>query len=65
MNDRDKKLISDFFSKKLSKEDKKEFLKRATEDKEFMKEFINQVELEVLMEDMFGSDEEEEKDTLG
>lgn len=46
MNDLDKKLIAGFLSNKLSKEEKAEFLRKASTDKAFIKEVVREIELD-------------------
>ncbi len=56
---KDIKLLIDFFSRDLSEEQKEEFLHKATNDPEFLKDFIKGIELDEAYDDLF---EEEDKD---
>lgn len=53
------KLIKDFFKEKLTKDEKKEFLKKASSDRDFVKDFVN--ELEKKAEGQDSSTEEDEE----
>lgn len=54
---RNKLLIHKFLSRKLSKREKSRFLKRASTDKEFIKEFVKGIELNEVIEDEYGNDD--------
>jgi len=56
-DEKKKKLINGFFKEQLSDKEKEEFLKRASSDKTFVNEFINQMKQEADIEE---SDDEEE-----
>lgn len=56
-DEKKKKLINSFFKEQLSDKEKEEFLKRASSDKTFVNEFINQMKQEA---DIEKSDDEEE-----
>jgi len=59
MNEKDKKLISGFLSDKLSREEKAEFLKKASTDKAFIKEIVREIELDDAINEKLGINQEE------
>jgi hypothetical protein len=60
MNEKNRKLISGFLSDKLSKEEKAEFLKKASTDKAFIKEIVKEIELDDAINEILGMNQEEE-----
>jgi len=59
---KDKQLIHKFLSRKLSKREKAKFLKKASSDKTFLKEFLKGVELNEVIEDEYGIDDNSSDD---
>jgi len=54
MNEQDRKLIDGFLSDNLSREEKSEFLKKASTDKAFMKEVVREIELDDAINEKLG-----------
>lgn len=56
------RLINKFLSGKLSEKEKSRFLKKASSDKDFVKEFLKGVELNEVIEEVYEKEEKEEKE---
>lgn len=54
MIEQNKKLIAGFLSDTLSKEEKAEFLRKASTDKDFIKEVIKEIELDDAINEKLG-----------
>lgn len=61
-NEKNTKLLIDFFTRELSDEQKKEFLHKASSDPEFLKEFIKGIELEDAYQELLGDKDKKEGD---
>ena len=60
MSEKNNKLIAGFLSDKLSKEEKALFLKEVSTNKAFIKELLREIELDELIDQEYGLDEEGE-----
>ncbi len=63
MEKRNKQLINKFLSGKLSKKGKSRFLKKASSDKAFVKEFMKGVELNEVIEEVYEKEEKKKSDS--
>ena len=61
MNEKDKKLITRFLSDTLSKEEKSEFLKKASTDKAFIKKVAREIDLDDAINKEFGWNQNKEE----
>jgi hypothetical protein len=61
MKKEDKDILLDFFTKGLTEEEKQQFLAKASQDPEFVKEFIKMSELNSAFEENFGERKETSK----
>ena len=61
-NEKDTKLLIDFFARDLSDQQKKEFLDKASSDPAFLKEFIKGIELEDAYQELLGNEDKKETD---
>lgn len=59
---KDRRLIKDFFKEKLSKDDKHEFLQKASSDRDFVKDFVNELEKEAGAQEFSDNEDDESSD---
>lgn len=63
-NKKNRRLIKDFFKEKLSKNDEHEFLQKASSDRDFVKDFVNELEKEAGAQESSDNEDDESSDEL-